>query len=266
MDEWRSSTKTESSGKNTLQCSMGCMGRCWRELDPLSHSSGNVLLRCRSPNPRERYVLNLMPAKAGIRSSQNIMPTFLNAMWLPWHGLHVNPPEILEQWGNFVSWEHIVGTGAYMIKEYAPGSYISYAKNPNYWAMDPVFPGYKLPYADELKGLIIEDAGTRLAAFRTGQVDWIREVPAKDAQAILERNPEVKYLKVRGWDGFHLSMNQKVPPFEKLEVRKACKCLSTGRPLQRATSKDLQAHESSEFMTVTCCHGSSLMMNGLMRD
>ena len=162
-----------------------------------------------------------MPAKAGIRSSQNIMPTFLNAMWLPWHGLHVNPPEILEQWGNFVSWEHIVGTGAYMIKEYAPGSYISYAKNPNYWAMDPVFPGYKLPYADELKGLIIEDAGTRLAAFRTGQVDWIREVPAKDAQAILERNPEVKYLKVRGWDGFHLSMNQKVPPFEKLEVRKA---------------------------------------------
>ena len=91
-----------------------------------------------------------MPAKAGIRSSQNIMPTFLNAMWLPWHGLHVNPPEILEQWGNFVSWEHIVGTGAYMIKEYAPGSYISYAKNPNYWAMDPVFPGYKLPYADEL--------------------------------------------------------------------------------------------------------------------
>ena len=51
MDEWRSSTKTESSGKNTLQCSMGCMGRCWRDLDPLFHSSGYILLRCRFPNP-----------------------------------------------------------------------------------------------------------------------------------------------------------------------------------------------------------------------
>ena len=51
MDEWRSSTKTESSGKNTLQCSMGCMGRCWRDLAPLFHYSGNVLLRSRSPNP-----------------------------------------------------------------------------------------------------------------------------------------------------------------------------------------------------------------------
>ena len=139
------------------------------------------------------------------------MPTFLTQVWRPWHGTQINPPEILEQWGNFVSWEHVVGTGPYMIKEYASGSHITYAKNPNYWAMDPVFPGYKLPYADEIKGIIIEDAGTRLAAFRTGQVDWIREIPSKDAPAIIKKNPEVKYLNVLGAPGMHLAMNQKGP-------------------------------------------------------
>ena len=149
------------------------------------------------------------------------MPTFLTQVWRPWHGTQINPLEILEKWGNFVSWEHVVGTGPYMIKEYASGSHITYVKNPNYWAMDPVFPGYKLPYADEIKGIIIEDAGTRLAAFRTGQVDWIREIPSKDAPAIIEKNPEVKYLNVLGAPGMHLAMNQKDPPFEKLKVRKA---------------------------------------------
>ena len=46
-------------------------------------------------------------------------------------------------------------------------------RNPNYHDFDEKYPENRLPYVDELKGLFMAEEATRLAAFRTGQVDMI---------------------------------------------------------------------------------------------
>ena len=66
-----------------------------------------------------------------------------------------------------------VGTGAFMITDFVPGSVATLKRNPNYWDKDPIGPGKgnALPYIDELRYLIIPDASTREAAMRTGKID-----------------------------------------------------------------------------------------------
>ncbi len=65
------------------------------------------------------------------------------------------------------------GTGPYMTIDYVAGSAVTQIRNPNYWRKNPIGPGKgdQLPYIEKVKHIVILDASTRQAAFRTGKLD-----------------------------------------------------------------------------------------------
>ena len=69
----------------------------------------------------------------------------------------------------------LIGTGPFTMVEADLGSSITYDRNPNYWKDDEKFPGNRLPYYDRIVVLTMGDEATRLAALRSGQVDFIGE-------------------------------------------------------------------------------------------
>ncbi len=66
------------------------------------------------------------------------------------------------------------GTGPFKITKVVPGQYIEMVRNEDYWDKD------RIPKLDKLVVSPMAEATTRIAALRSGQVDWI-EVPAPDS-------------------------------------------------------------------------------------
>ncbi|MEK7353176.1 MAG: ABC transporter substrate-binding protein, partial [Chloroflexota bacterium] len=107
---------------------------------------------------------------------------------------YVWPKEFLQKYGTSNAWQDQVGTGPFILSDFVSDSAATYRRNPNYWAVNPVGPGKgdQLPYPDGVKYLIIPDFSTRLAAFRTGKVDWIDGVLREDGESLLKTNPGIK--------------------------------------------------------------------------
>jgi len=66
------------------------------------------------------------------------------------------------------------GTGPFKITRVVPGQYIEMVRNDDYWDKT------RIPKLDKLVVIPMAEATTRIAALRSGQVDWI-EVPAPDS-------------------------------------------------------------------------------------
>jgi peptide/nickel transport system substrate-binding protein len=66
------------------------------------------------------------------------------------------------------------GTGPFKITRVVPGQYIEMVRNEAYWDAD------RIPKLEKLVVSPMAEATTRIAALRSGQVDWI-EVPAPDS-------------------------------------------------------------------------------------
>jgi peptide/nickel transport system substrate-binding protein len=66
------------------------------------------------------------------------------------------------------------GTGPFKITRVLPGQYIEMVRNENYWDKE------RIPKVEKLVVSPMAEATTRIAALRSGQVDWI-EVPAPDS-------------------------------------------------------------------------------------
>ena len=107
---------------------------------------------------------------------------------------YTNPPEIWTTGGDFLKWQNIIGSGPFIIDDYVGGSSILYRKNPNYYETDPLFAGKnnQWPYLNAVKLLIIPDLSTRLAALRTGKVDFLQGVTHDDAFPIMSANKDIQ--------------------------------------------------------------------------
>lgn len=92
-------------------------------------------------------------------------------MWLicP-DAIEANGGEPLNDWSQFI------GTGPFIVTDYAVSSYIDYTRNENYWQFDPLNPQNQLPYASGLHEVIIPESSTQIAAFRTGQADMVSSI------------------------------------------------------------------------------------------
>jgi peptide/nickel transport system substrate-binding protein len=138
--------------------------------------------------------------------------------------LYHYPKEVVDTYGDMKDWRNVCGTGAYMLTDYVAGSVLTYQKNPTYWQYDPLHPENRLPYIDTLKGLIITDASTQLAAFRTGQLDYSVGVmlTIENAHMLLEEFPEMDYVTIPSFAN-HLYFRVDKPelPWDDLRVRQA---------------------------------------------
>ena len=137
--------------------------------------------------------------------------------------------EVIEEFGDMKDWRNVVGTGPWVLTDLVEGSSMTLTKNPNYWSDDEKYPGNRLPYVDEFRIKVIPEPATRIAALRTGQIDYagapLSYPPALDSidkvESLKRTNPEIVIWEhiVRMTSSFGL--NTQRAPFDDIRVRKA---------------------------------------------
>ena len=142
-------------------------------------------------------------------------------------GISVFAPEVVQKYGDLSNWHNAVGTGAYILKDFVPGSIAVLARNPGYWDTNPVGPGKgdQLPYLDTVQLLIIPDASTRMAALISGKIDHISPVELDDARTLKKTGPQLKYISYIGGSEattvFGMRIDKPELPFKDKRVRQA---------------------------------------------
>jgi peptide/nickel transport system substrate-binding protein len=123
------------------------------------------------------------------------------------------PREVLEEDGDLK--KRLIGTGPYIMKEHTRKVRVVLQRNPDYWDKSR-------PYFDEYTILSTPDAATRLAAFRTGQSDFIWLASPSEVEVCRKTNPNVIVQAFHNTlTPFGLALAQDRPPFNDLRVRRA---------------------------------------------
>ena len=173
--------------------------------------------------------LNLLPIESvtatdewtlEVKSSSYSVNTLDGLYFYAYYG-NMQPPEVVEQYGDLKDWKNLVGTGPYAIEEYVPGSSYTYTKHPNYWQEDPRHPDLnnRLPYIDKIKYTFIPDPTTRVAALRTGKSAFIRPgLPIDEVKSLQRTNPElITKAVISPGSGAGFLVDR--PPFDDMNVR-----------------------------------------------
>jgi peptide/nickel transport system substrate-binding protein len=124
----------------------------------------------------------------------------------------VLPKNLVEKEGK-AFFNHPVGTGPFMVKQYVKGSHITFARNPYYWEKGK-------PYLNSVTYNFVSDSNTRILALRAGNAQEMDVVPFSQVAALRgEKNIVVQTAKVPLFLG--LWLNHAQAPFQDLNVRKA---------------------------------------------
>ena len=136
--------------------------------------------------------------------------------------------ESVEKLGDLKKPESVVGTGPWMLERYDPGTRLSFARNPNYFASG-------LPYVDNVEITIDTDPASGFAAFLAGKYDFGPEygmvVRRRDLDVAKQRKPNLQtrdYTVVFGGITW-LKLDQE--PFKDIRVRRAMAMASSWREI-----------------------------------
>lgn len=117
------------------------------------------------------------------------LDTLITAIFRFGDAVKIAPVELKDS--PLTDWKDVsFGSGPYMTVDFVAGSAVTQIKNPNYWRKNPTGPGKgdPLPYVEKVKHIIITDASTRQAAFRTGKIDTTT-YELEDANTLRKQNP-----------------------------------------------------------------------------
>jgi peptide/nickel transport system substrate-binding protein len=144
-------------------------------------------------------------------------------VWLP--NMLANPAstwvvarEVVEKYGDLKKAETAIGTGPFMLERYEPNVKAVFRRHPGYFHAG-------LPVIDGVDWLVMEDAATGLAAYRTGQLDagywhwWA--VRQQDVAAIKKSHPQFVYQDFLSNVTHGIYMRTDKPPFNDVRVRRA---------------------------------------------
>lgn len=121
--------------------------------------------------------------------------------------------EVLEEDGDLK--KRLIGTGPYTLKEHTRKVRVVLQRNPDYYDKGR-------PYIDEYVILSTPDAATRLAAYRTGQSDFIHVASPSEVETVRRTNPGTLVQAYHNsLTPFGLAMAQDRPPFSDVRVRRA---------------------------------------------
>jgi ABC-type transport system substrate-binding protein len=129
------------------------------------------------------------------------------------------PREAVEAPGGLA--ENPIGTGAFMLKEFAPGEGALLVRNPDYYLKDK--DGRALPYVDAVRLFFTKDRATDTALFRSRQLDLMRVATLDMLYALMKTVPDLQLYRVPsfGWGDYGVSMALDKPPFNDVRVRQA---------------------------------------------
>ena len=134
---------------------------------------------------------------------------------------NIEAPETVAQWGNLNDWHHAIGTGPFILTDFVSGSSATLIRNTNYWGHDERYPQNPLPYADNLRILIISDNSTAMSAVRTGKIDLQDKVNLQDAAQMKTTNPEIVQIPIPNSNTFTINPRNDIAPFNDVKVREA---------------------------------------------
>src|SRR6266850_5671223 len=121
--------------------------------------------------------------------------------------------EVLEEDGDLK--KRLIGTGPYTLKEHTRKVRVVLQRNPDYFDKGR-------PYVDEYVILSTPDAATRLATFRTGQVDFIWVASPSEVDIVRKTNPNAQVQSYHNsLAPFGVALAQDKPPFNDVRVRRA---------------------------------------------
>jgi peptide/nickel transport system substrate-binding protein len=108
-----------------------------------------------------------------------------------------------------------VGTGPFVLQEWAPGDHLFATKNPHYWRA-----GW--PKLDAIRVFQVADVPQRVAGLLSNQFDLILDLNAVAVQQ-LKGNARVKISSVRSGNCININMQSDQKPFDDNRVRTALK-------------------------------------------
>ena len=139
--------------------------------------------------------------------------TFLHVMALNFAS--VVPKEEVEKYGADFG-KHPVGSGGFKLDDWTLGQHLIFARNTDYWK-DGV------PYLDKITFEIGQEPVVALLRLQRGEVDIPGDgiPPAKFLE--VKNDPNYKEMIIEGGQlqTGYITMNVKIAPFDKLEIRKA---------------------------------------------
>lgn len=104
-----------------------------------------------------------------------------------------------------------IGNGPLRMTEWVPGSYIIYEKNPYYWNADKVT-------VNTVKFALMEDSNASYSAFKTGELQMIKDVPSEEVPTL---NGTDEFHKDPIMGTYYISFNLEKEPFDNQKVREA---------------------------------------------
>ena len=129
------------------------------------------------------------------------------------------PREAVEAPGGLT--QNPIGTGAFMLKEFAPGEGALLVRNPDYFLRDK--DGRQLPYVDAVRLVFTKDAATEAALFRTRQLDVLRISTLDMLYELIKTVPDLQLYRVPslGWGDYGLTLSLDKAPYNDVRVRQA---------------------------------------------
>ena len=171
---------------------------------------GNPYIQSITAPDKSTVVIKSDPGKMGV--------IYRYASWYA----HTYPREAIEKYGDMGDWRNACGSGAFLLTDYVAGSSATFERNPNFWDKDPIHPENQIPYLDGVKYLVIPDVSTRLAALRTGKIDFFPGVEWEEAASLMKTNPELEYKNYPGGPpALMWRVDKPELPFNDIRVRQA---------------------------------------------
>ncbi|MCX6022484.1 MAG: ABC transporter substrate-binding protein [Chloroflexi bacterium] len=126
----------------------------------------------------------------------------------------IHPKELVE---DRTIKDRAFGTGPWLIDQNLKSEKVTYKKNPDYFVTGR-------PYLDRTEHIIMPDLNSRLAAYRSKQVEYAYSVvnSLRETDDLMRSNPETALGVLPPLSaGFSLSMRVDKPPFNDVRVRRA---------------------------------------------
>jgi peptide/nickel transport system substrate-binding protein len=126
--------------------------------------------------------------------------------------------EGLDDYGNVQHKDDIVGTGPFMLSEWIAGDHITLVKNPNYTWGASWYSNKGPANIDKIIYRIMPDEAARFAAFESGDVDVLMQVPPNKVQSY-DSNPDMTVITGPGQGTYHVEFNCNKDPWSNPYLR-----------------------------------------------
>jgi peptide/nickel transport system substrate-binding protein len=162
-------------------------------------------------DPATFEVMLPKPDKLALPNLATVYPIIINSKVAKAHATEDDP------WAQAWLKENTAGSGAYIIETFKPGEQVILKRNED-WKRGP---GAKQAFFKRLIIQSVPEPATRANLVEKGDADIVIDLQASDAQA-LEAKGKLQVISTPQYNALtFVSMNNTIPPFDKLDVRRA---------------------------------------------